>query len=112
MLLSQGKHSDYAFNRFRSIRSVQSREHKMAGLGCLQRDFDRLLISHLANQDYLWGLSQGRSQCECKVRGIAVQLSLMNNGTLVTVHEFDRIFNRKYVIRLGVVDAVENRRQS
>ena len=41
---------------------------------------------------------------------IAVQLALMNDRLLVAMHEFDRIFDGEDVIRLGLVDLIENGR--
>jgi len=38
-----------------------------------------------------------------------VQLSLVNYGTLVAMHEFPRIFNRKDVVCLGFVYPIEYR---
>ena len=37
-----------------------------------------------------------------------MQLALVNNRTLVPVHELNRIFDRQDVICLGFVDAIED----
>ena len=90
---------------------MQGGEDEVTGLGRFQRDFDRFLVAHFTHQDHLGRLPQGRAQGQRKARRVTVQLSLVNDGTLVAVHEFHRIFDGQDVVRLGFVDAVENCRQ-
>ena len=90
---------------------MQGGEDEVAGLCRLQRDFNRLLVAHFAHQDDLGRLPQGRSQGQSKAGSVAVQLPLVDDGTLVAVHEFHGIFNGQDVVGLGFVDPVENGRQ-
>ena len=90
---------------------MQSGKHEVSGLRRLQRDFNRLLVAHFADQDHFGRLPQGGAQCQRKAGSVTVQLPLMDDGTLVAMHEFDGIFNGQDVIRLGLVNPVENRRQ-
>ena len=108
LLFGQRKDSDDAFDGLRGVDGMQRGKHEVAGLGRLQRDFNRLLVAHFAHQNDLGRLPQGRAQRQRKAGRVAVQLALVNDGLLVAVHEFDGIFDREDVVRLGLVDAVEN----
>ena len=72
------KNADDPFDRFGRIDCMQRREHQMAGFGSFQRDFHRLAIAHLADQDHLRRLSQRGAQSQRKVRRVRMQFALMN----------------------------------
>ena len=62
----------------------------MAGLGRRQRDLDGLAVAHLADQNHLRRLAQGRPQRKRERRRVAVQLALVHGALLVSVEELDR----------------------
>ena len=96
---------------FAGVDGVQRREHEVAGLGGCQRDFDRLAIAHLADENHLRRLAQRSAQRQGERRRVAVQLALMNRRLLVRVQELDRILDREDVIRAGLVDQIDDRRE-
>jgi hypothetical protein len=49
--------------------------------------------SHFAHLDHFWRLAQCRPEGESEAGSVIVQLSLMNNRTLVPVNEFHRSFD-------------------
>jgi hypothetical protein len=67
LLLVLGENANNSFDGFCRIDSVQRGKYEVPGLGCLKRDFHSFAITHLANQDYFWSLSQCGAQSEGKV---------------------------------------------
>ena len=71
----------------------------MAGLGNLQRRFDRLEVAHLADEDDVGILAQRGAQRGAEAAGIAVDLALVHQAVLVAVDVLDRIFDGQNVQR-------------
>ena len=61
-LLVRREHRDDAVDRLGRVERVQRREHQVAGLGRVQRRFDRLEVAHLADQDDVGVLAQRAAQ--------------------------------------------------
>ena len=97
----QRKRADDALDRLGSVNGVQRRKNKVAGFGGFKRDLNRFLVAHFADQNYFWSLAQRGAQSQRESRRVAVQLALVNDGFLVAMHEFDRIFDGEDVIRLA-----------
>jgi hypothetical protein len=57
-------------------------------------------------------LPQCRPQRQRKAGGVAMQLTLMNDAILMRMQEFDRIFDGENVDREGLVDQINDRRES
>src|ERR1700693_3021848 len=87
---------------------MESGEDKMARLCRFHPDFDRFLIAHLPNKDHFRGLAQSRSQGQSEARRVAVEFALMNRGLLVQVQELDWVFDGEDVVRLLLIDFVQD----
>ena len=110
-LLAGRKDVDDAVDRLRRRVGVQRAERQVAGLGDLQRRFDRLEVAHLADQDDVRILAQRRAQRVAEAVGVAVHLALVDQAVLVLVDVLDRILDRQDVLVPLRVDLVEHRRQ-
>src|SRR5580658_10665366 len=84
----------------------------MAAFCSFQNRFYGVAVPHFTHQDHVWRLPQGRSQSQRGAWSIAVQLALVNCGLLVSVQEFNRIFDSNDMADLLLVDPVEKRGQS
>ncbi len=72
---------------------------------------DGLDVAHLAHQDDVRILAQGRPQRLVEAVGVAVHLALVDQAFARVVHEFDRVFDGQYVPRHMVVQEVDHGRQ-
>ena len=90
---------------------VQRGEDEVAGLGRGQRRGDRLQVAHLADQDHVGVLPQGRLQPEGEVDRVGADLALVDDRALVGVEELDRVLDREDVVLALGVDHVDHRRQ-
>ena len=91
------------------VDGVQRGEHQVPRLRGRQRDLDRLAVAHLADEDHLRRLAQGRAQREREGRRVAVQLALVDGRLLVEVQELDRVLDREDVVGARLVDQVDDR---
>ena len=98
MLIARVEGADDALDGLGGVDGVERREHQMAGFRRGQRDFDRLAVAHLADQNHLRRLTQRRPQRERERRRIGVQLALVHRALLVRVQELDRILDGQDVI--------------
>ena len=112
LLLVGRKGTDDALDGLGSVHGIEARQNQVPRLRRLQYDFDGLAVAHLTHQNDLGRLPQGRAQGVGKARSIAVQLPLVNGGTLVIVQKFDGIFDGDDVVILFAIDAVEQYGQS
>ena len=90
---------------------MQRAQDEVAGLGGGEGDLHCVAIANFTEQDHLGGLAQGRPQAGRKIGKILSQFALAENGLLVSVHEFDRVFERDDVHFLRLVNLVEHRSQ-
>ena len=77
----------------------------MPGFCKSQRVFHGFLRPDFANQDYIRCLAQGVVQGSLIAFGINSNLTLVNDGFLVGMHKFNRVFNRNDVT--GVILVAE-----
>jgi hypothetical protein len=54
--------ADDAVDRLRGVDGVQSGQHEVASFGGFKRDLGRLEVTHLADQDHLWRLTESSAQ--------------------------------------------------
>ena len=80
----------------------------MAGFGCGKRDFDRVLVTHLANEDDFGCLAQCGTERRGKTGRVAVQFALVYGPKFVDVQELDGIFDRYDVIGARGVNKVND----
>jgi len=93
------------------IRGVQGREHEVARLGRRQRRLDRLVVAHLADENDVGVLAQGRAQRDRERLGVDLDLPLVDEALLVPVEELDGILDRHDVLGAGGVDVVDHGRE-
>ena len=73
---------------------MQCRENQVTGFSRHQGGFDRFMIAHLADQNHVRILAQGRFQCRLKTLGVRTNFALVDDALFVTMKKFDRILNR------------------
>ena len=88
---------------------MQRGENQVARLGGFEGNFDGFLVAHFADENYFGRLAQGGAQSEREARRVGVQFALMDRGSLVSVQEFDGVFDGDDVERFLFIDLVENR---
>ncbi len=64
VLLGGRERVDDAIDRLGGVLGVQGREDQVAGLGRGDRGLHRLEVAHLADEDHVWVLAQGRLERE------------------------------------------------
>ena len=87
------------------------REHEVTGLGERQRDRDRVEVAHFAEQDDVGVFTQGAAQTVGEAAHVGADLALVDHRHLVVVQVLDGVLDGEDVHRLGLVDAVDHRRQ-
>ena len=110
LLLGGREGVDDAVDRLRRALGVKRREDEVPGLGGRQREADRLEVAHLADQDDVGVLPQGRPERGGERLRVRADLPLVHEAALGPVHELDRILERDDVLLLGRVDEVDHRR--
>src|SRR5688572_3835557 len=88
---------------------MKRRENEVSRLGRFERDLRSLQVTHLTDEDNFWRLSQGSTQRRRKIFRIGSDLSLIDRRLLMIVKKLDRVFDRHNVIRLRLVDAIDDR---
>ena len=78
----------------------------MTGLRCSHCSVDRLVITHLAEQDDIRTLAQRRAKCGQVAFRVRADFSLGYDAFFVAMQELKRILERDHVILAFVVDPV------
>ncbi len=108
-LLERREDRDDAVDRFRGIDRVQGGEHQVPGLGGRQGRLDGFVVAHLADQDHVRILAQGRFQGGLEALGVGADLALVDDAFLVAMQKLDRVLDGDDM-RLAVgVDVVDHR---
>src|SRR6266566_4907036 len=84
----------------------------MSGLRSFQRYFNSFPIAHFPNKDYLGGLTQGSAQGYSKTRCIRMKFALVHGRIFVGMQKFYRILDSDDVVRLRLVDQIDDGCQS
>ncbi len=84
---------DDSVQRLVGVVGVQGRNRQVAGVGECQRVLHGFAIANLADQNHIRGLTQGVFQCRAKAAGVDADLPLIDDGFLVPMDKFDRVFN-------------------
>jgi hypothetical protein len=108
-LLVRREDRDDAVDRLGRVERVQRREDQVAGLGGVQRRFDRLEVAHLADQDDVGVLAQRGAQGVRERRRVDRDLPLVDDRLVVAVQVLDRVLDRHHVRLPGRVDVVDHR---
>ena len=85
---------------------MQAGQNKVSCLSCGHRSLDRLVVAHFAKQDHVRALAQCGAQCRQVIVCIGRDLTLAYNALLVSVQEFQRIFQCNDMILACRIDAV------
>jgi len=83
----------------------------VTGLGDGDRGRDGFEVPHLADQEHVRRLAEGRPQRVGKGGDIGTDLALLDNTSLVPVHILDRILDRDHVAGTGRHDVIHHRGQ-
>ena len=111
VFLSRRKNVDDAVNGLGRGAGVQGAEHEVAGFRRRQRQANGLQIAHLADQDHVRILAQGRAQCVVERKRMRTDFALIDQALLRFMHEFDRVLDRQNVAVLVFIDMIDHRRQ-
>ena len=83
----------------------------MARFRSFQCDLSRLEVAHFADENDFGSLAKCGAQRRREILRVRANLTLIDRALFVVVQKFDRIFDRHYVIGLGFVDPVDDRRK-
>src|SRR2546423_5736497 len=108
LLLVLGEDADDSVNGLRGVNGVKGREDEVSRLGGFERDFNRLAVAHLADEYDFGRLAQRRPEGQCEARRVGVKLALVYGRVLVRVKELYRVFDGDDVVRLRLVDEVND----
>ena len=111
ILLRRREYAEDAVDGLRGGAGVQRPEHEVAGLGGGQGEPDRLQVAHLADEDDVRVLAQGRTQRLVEAKGVAMDLALAHEALPALVDEFDRVLDGEDVAVPGCVPVVDHRGQ-
>jgi signal transduction histidine kinase len=100
---------DDAVHRLCGGVGVERGEDEQARLGRGQRHADGVEVPHLAHQQAVGVLPDGRLDALGEASHVLPQLALGEDRAVVGVHEFDRVLDRDDVIGESPVQAVEHR---
>ena len=79
----------------------------MTGLGCGNRCTDRLLITHLTDEDNIRILTKCGTDTVRKRKGIKSDLSLVNNGVLMLMKVLDRVLQSNDMLFTILIDHID-----
>ena len=111
MLLLGGKDVHHAVDSLRRVIGVKGGQDKVTGFGDRDRRRDGLEVPHLADEQDVGRLAEGRPECVCERGDIRADLALLDNTALVPVDVLDRVLDGDHVARPGRHDVVHHRRQ-
>src|SRR3954451_11821627 len=111
VLLLRRERVDDAVDGLRRVLGVKRREDQVAGLGRGQRGLHRLQVAHLADEDHVRVLAEGRLERLAEALRVGAQLALVDDAALVAVQELDRVLDRHDVLVPRLVDLVDHRRE-
>ena len=91
------------------VGGVQSRHHEVTGFRSGERRLDGFGVAHLTDQDDVGVLTHGGAQCCRPVGSVGAEFTLVDDGHLVVMDDFDRVLDRQDVNGTGLVDRVDHR---
>jgi hypothetical protein len=83
---------------------MQSREYKVAGLGCGQRKRNGFRVAYFADQYDIRVFTQCSAQGLSKCIGVLPQFALVNDAVFGDVYKFYRVFNGQNLRAPPLVD--------
>ncbi|RMO57057.1 hypothetical protein ALQ39_05749, partial [Pseudomonas amygdali pv. eriobotryae] len=84
---------DDPVQRLIGVVGMQGRDRQVAGVGKRQRMLHGLAVTNFADQNHIRSLTQRVLQRRAETAGIDPHLALVDDGLLVAMDEFDRVFN-------------------
>ena len=106
MLLGWFEDVDDPADRVRGADCMQTGEDKVSGLRSGHSRLDRLMVTHLTEQDDIRALAQRCTQCRQIIIRIGCDFALTDNTFFIVVQEFQRILQGDDVILACRVDEV------
>ena len=108
-LLVGGKSIDNPVDGLGRARRMQSTKHQMAGFGCRERQRNRLIIAHFAEQNNIRVFAQSALQGRGKTLRIATDFALRNNRINFGMHKFNRVFDGDNMLAALSVNLIDQR---
>ena len=109
--LVTGELVDDSVHGGRGAAGVECSEDKVAGLGGFERDARGLEISELADEDDIGVFAERGAERGREALGVAADLTLVDEGSLVLVDVLDRVLNGDDVDGSLAIDEVDERRE-
>src|ERR1700674_1732302 len=106
LLFGGRERGDDALHRLRGVDGVHAGKNEVAVFGGIEKNLERFPVADFADHNHPRRLTQSRPQRQREIRRIAVQLALVHRRFLMLVQKLNRIFDRKDVIAMFAVDAV------
>ncbi len=111
LLLVRREEVDDAVDRLGRIDRVQRREDEVPDLRRGQSRRDGLVVPHLADEDDVGVLPHDVTQRVGVARGVDADLTLVDDASLVLVHDLDRVLDGDDVALSSAVDVIDHRRK-
>ena len=105
------EHAEDTVDRLAGIDRVQCAHDQMAGFRGGHADLDGFAVAHFADENDLGSLAQRGAQSGGEGAEVVAHFALVESRLLLRMHEFDGIFERDDVDRLGLVQFVQQGRQ-
>ncbi len=102
---------DDAVDGLGGVDGVERREDQVTYLGGGERRGDRLVVTHLADQDHVGVLAHDVAERIGVALGVDPDLALVHDALLIGVQHLDRVLDRDDVAFSGAVDVVDHRGQ-
>ena len=108
VVLVRRVHRKHTLNRFGRVRRMDGRKHHVARIGRSQRNLHRLEVTDFAHQQHVRVLTEGGAQGIRVRKRIHANLALRNDGLVVAVKVFNRVFDGNDVHRFRLVDVIQH----
>ena len=101
-------HRKHTVNRFRRVRGMDRRKHHVARIGSGQGNLHRFQVTNFAHQKHIRVLTERRTQGVRIRKRIHANFTLRNNGLVIAVKVFNRVFDRNDIHRFVLIDVIEH----
>ena len=92
-LLNFGEYVHNTVNRFWGAVGVKCAHDQVTRFCCRYRRVNGFVITHLSDQNHIWGLTQHGTKGFFKGLGVLSNLALVDDAGFVAVRELYRVFN-------------------
>ena len=107
-MLVRRVHGKHTLDSFSSVRRMDGREHHVARIGSGKRNLHRLKVTDFAHKEHVRVLTESGTQGVRIRKRIHADFALRNDGLLVPIKVFDRVFNGNDVDGFALVDVIQH----